>query len=107
MLDRSRGFHVGTFPHIAGVLTSHICKGRQDATSKTIQATVHANLSFKGLPEILKEEILSDRGSDMLPWKNFIRAALTMRIKKRVQAMLFKSGDPFFVGASFMPGVKL
>src|SRR5687767_5205189 len=43
----------------------------------------------------------------MFPRENFICAALAVRIKERVEPMLFKSSDPLFIGAAFVPRIKL
>ena len=40
--------------------------------------------------EILEQEVLANRGSDMFPRENLIGAALTMRVKERIESVLFK-----------------
>ena len=102
-----RRFYIRTLPDIAGIFAAHVGKGRQDAAGETIQAAVHADLAFERCAEILEQEILAHRGRDMFPREDFIRAALAVGVKERVESMLFKGVHPGIVSAAFIPGIEL
>src|SRR5512139_2530933 len=89
------------------MLTAHIRKGRQYTTGETVQAAIHADLTFEALPEILEQEIFADRGCDVLPRKDFVRAALAVSVKEWVESVLFECSRPGIISLSFAPGVEL
>src|SRR5690242_4348017 len=101
-----RRFDVRTFPDVAGIVAAHVRKSRQDTAGETVQAAIHTDLAFERSAEILKEEVLADRSRNMFPWEDFIRAALTVRVKEWVESVFFEGLDPRLHAFALIPGIK-
>ena len=100
------GFHLGALPYIAWVETAQVGKGGQDATSKAALTTIDPGLALQAPKIIFSEELLANRGADVLPRKGFIDRSFAVGIKDRIKTNRLKSSHPEVVTEMLFPGVK-